>query len=155
MLVTTAMIGESKRNVPSLSSASATRKLALAESRVGAERAQLAADHRRSGSRPASRRTAPISEVVVVLPCVPATAMPYFMRISSASISARGITGIFSSRARTTSGFEYVTAEEMTSTSTSLVDVRRRRAHRCRCARPGARSRRVVSLSTTSEPDTV
>ncbi len=32
--------------------------------------------------------------VVVVLPWVPAMAMPYFMRISSASISARGITGI-------------------------------------------------------------
>ena len=76
------------------------------------------------GSSPASRRTAAISEVVVVLPCVPATAMPYFMRISSASISARGITGIFSSRARTTSGFENVTADEMTSD----VDVARRRA---------------------------
>ncbi len=42
-------------------------------------------------------------QVVVVLPCVPATAMPYFMRISSASISARGITGI-SRRVR----FEYL-----------------------------------------------
>jgi len=39
------------------------------------------------------------------------------MRISSASISARGITGIFSSRARTTSGFENLTADEMTTTS--------------------------------------
>ncbi len=35
-----------------------------------------------------------MSEVVVVLPWVPATAMPYFMRISSASISARRITGM-------------------------------------------------------------
>ena len=34
-------------------------------------------------------------EVVVVFPCAPATAMPYFRRMSSASISARGITGIF------------------------------------------------------------
>ena len=30
-----------------------------------------------------------IIDVVVVLPCMPATAMPYFRRISSASISAR------------------------------------------------------------------
>jgi len=30
-------------------------------------------------------------------------AMPHFMRISSASISARGITGIFNARARTIS----------------------------------------------------
>ena len=35
----------------------------------------------------------------MVLPCEPATAMPYFMRISSASISARGMTGI-AARAR-------------------------------------------------------
>ena len=32
--------------------------------------------------------------VVVVLPCVPATAMPRRKRISSASISARGTTGM-------------------------------------------------------------
>jgi hypothetical protein len=32
--------------------------------------------------------------VVVVLPCVPATAMPCFRRISSASISARGTIGM-------------------------------------------------------------
>ena len=62
---------------------------------------------------------AAISEVVVVLPCVPATAMPYFRRISSASISARGMTGILSARACTTSGFEYFTADEITTTSMS------------------------------------
>ena len=44
MLVTTAMIGDRRRNEPSLSSASATRILALPEPGVGAERAQLAAD---------------------------------------------------------------------------------------------------------------
>ena len=44
------------------------------------------------------------------------------MRISSASISARGMTGIFSARACTTSGLEYFTAEEMTTTSMSGVD---------------------------------
>ena len=46
------------------------------------------------GSRPAEAKMAAIIEVVVVLPWAPATAMPYFRRISSASISARGMTGI-------------------------------------------------------------
>ena len=31
--------------------------------------------------------------VVVVLPCVPAMATPFFMRISSANMTARGTTG--------------------------------------------------------------
>jgi hypothetical protein len=61
---------------------------------------------------------AAINEVVVVLPCVPATATPHFMRMSSASISARGMTGTFNARACTISGFEYLTAEEITTTST-------------------------------------
>ena len=46
------------------------------------------------GSRPPSASTDAMRLVVVVLPCVPATAMPCFRRISSASISARGTTGI-------------------------------------------------------------
>jgi hypothetical protein len=53
-----------------------------------------------------------MSEVVVVLPCVPATAMPYLRRISSASISARGITGICRSRATRTSTLSRDTADE-------------------------------------------
>ena len=64
------------------------------------------------GSRPASLSTAAVMEVVDVLPCEPETAMLYFMRISSASISARGITGIFLSLAAMTSGLPAVTAEE-------------------------------------------
>src|SRR5256885_13093537 len=47
------------------------------------------------GSKCAAARTDATSEVVVVFPCAPATAIPYLSRISSASISARGITGIF------------------------------------------------------------
>ena len=43
--------------------------------------------HRRVKPPPAS--TAAIMHVVVVFPCIPATAIPYFSRISSASISAR------------------------------------------------------------------
>ena len=46
------------------------------------------------GSSPARSSTSAIIEVVLVLPCAPATAMPKRSRISSASISARGITGI-------------------------------------------------------------
>ena len=45
------------------------------------------------GSRPPSASTDAMRLVVVVLPCVPATAMPCFRRISSASISARGTIG--------------------------------------------------------------
>ena len=56
------------------------------------------------GSSPPSASTLAIRLVVVVLPCVPAMAMPCFKRISSASISARGTTGIPCSRAATTSG---------------------------------------------------
>ncbi len=54
-------------------------------------------------------------EVVVVLPWLPATAMPYFRRISSASSSPRGITGICRRRASCTSGFCSSTAELTTS----------------------------------------
>ena len=46
------------------------------------------------GSRPPAASTAATIDVVVVLPCMPAMAMPYFRRISSASISARGMTGM-------------------------------------------------------------
>ncbi len=54
--------------------------------------------------------------VVVVLPWEPAMAMPYFMRISSASISPRGITGTLAARAATTSGLLPFTALEITTT---------------------------------------
>ena len=42
--------------------------------------------------------------VVVVLPWAPATAIANFIRISSPSISARGMTGIWRARAASTSG---------------------------------------------------
>ena len=57
-------------------------------------------------------------EVVEVLPWLPATAMPYFLsRISSASISARWMTGMCCSRAATTSGLSTAMAVEVTTTS--------------------------------------
>ena len=52
-----------------------------------------------------------VIEVVVVLPWLPATAIPYLRRISSASSSPRGITGICRRRASCTSGFCSSTAE--------------------------------------------
>ena len=69
------------------------------------------------GSKPPSASTLAIKLVVVVLPCVPATAMPCLKRINSASIKARGTTGIFFSRAANTSGLSDFTAVEVTTTS--------------------------------------
>ncbi len=51
-------------------------------------------------------------EVVVVLPWEPATAMPSCSRITSASISARGITGILRRSASSSSGLLPRTADE-------------------------------------------
>ena len=59
--------------------------------------------------------------VVVVLPWEPAMAMPYFMRISSASISPRGITGILAAWAAITSGLSPFTAVEITTTWASSM----------------------------------
>jgi len=66
-------------------------------------------------------RTAAIIAVVDVLPCAPATATPYFMRMISASISARGMTGIFRRRASTISGFSDLIAEDTTTTSAAAT----------------------------------
>ena len=60
-------------------------------------------------------------DVVVVLPWLPATATPYFSRISSASISARGITGMPRRRASCTSGLSLRTAVEATTTCASAT----------------------------------
>ena len=68
------------------------------------------------GSNPPSASTAATMEVVVVLPWVPATAIPYLSRMSSASISARGIVGIWRCRATWTSTLSLATAEEYTTT---------------------------------------
>ena len=69
------------------------------------------------GSRPAWSSSTAVIEVVVVLPCDPATATANFIRISSASISARGMIGRWSFRAAASSGLSAGTAEEMTTTS--------------------------------------
>jgi len=104
------------------------------------------------GSKPPASRTTAVMDVVVVLPCDPATAMPYFMRISSASISARGMTGMRLVLAFSTSTLSSRTAEEMTTTSASL-----RFSARWPMATTAPRraSRRVASFSWMSEPETL
>ena len=65
------------------------------------------------GSSPPCARTFATMEVVVVFPWAPAMATPNLRRINSASISARGITGICLDFAAITSGFPTATAEEI------------------------------------------
>ena len=111
MFVTTVTAGASRRNEPSLSSASATRKrpcpsLAFEPSVRSRPPTTIV------GSSPPRWSTAATMLVVVVFPCEPPTATPYFMRMSSASMSARGITGMPSARARVSSGLSGLMAEE-------------------------------------------
>src|SRR2546425_990106 len=150
MLVTTAMVGVRRRNEPSLSSASATSRSprpSLALLSITPRRPPMMI----VGSSPAPARTCATIEVVVVLPCDPAMAMPYLMRMSSASISARGITGIWRRRASSTSGLSGRTAEETTTTSASPTpSAKWPRA----TVAPMARSRCTVALSSRSEPVT-
>ena len=114
MLVTTAITGARRRKEPSLSSASATsrspapRRVVLGVASGASTRPPITA----VGSRPTAPSTCAISEVVVVLPWLPAIAMPSLRRITSASISARGITGILRRPASTSSGFSGRTADE-------------------------------------------
>ena len=71
------------------------------------------------GSSPARCSTEAIRLVVVVLPCEPAITTPCLSRISSPSISARGITGMCRARAACTSGLSGRTADDTTTTSAS------------------------------------
>ena len=111
MFVTTAMVGVSFKNDPSLSSASATKR-SPAPSRAFEPSAFTLPPTTTVGSRPAARSTVATSEVVVVFPCDPAIVTLYLTRISSASISARGMIGISSARARTSSGLSFEIALE-------------------------------------------
>ncbi len=150
MLVTMAMAGERRRKLPSDSSASATR-YSLWPKRALLPKARSFPPTTMVGSQPATSRTVATSEVVVVLPCEPATAMPYLRRMSSASISARRMTGIFWARAKRTSGLSALTAEEMTTTSTpSMLAASWPSMMRA----PSDSSRRVTSLARRSLPDT-
>jgi hypothetical protein len=120
MLVTTAIVGESSRKDPSLSSASRTIYSPFPS------RALLPMVFNRPptttvGSNPARSRIVAIMDVVVVFPWVPAMAMLYFSRASSASISALGITGIFRRSAARISGLSRRTADDVTTTCAAPI----------------------------------
>src|SRR5256886_8724291 len=88
IVVTTATTGASMRKLRSLSSASTTKYSPL-PSRAVVPIWLTFPPITNVGSRCAAASTEATIEVVVVLPCAPATAIPYFNRISSANISAR------------------------------------------------------------------
>ena len=118
MFVTTATVGVSRRNERSLSSASTTMYSPLPR-RALLPKAESLPPMTAVGSSPARSSTRATIDVVVVFPCAPATAMPDRSRINSASISARGITGIRRRWASAISGFSGRTADEYTTTSAS------------------------------------
>ncbi len=66
------------------------------------------------GSKPAAFIIEATIEVVVVLPWLPAIAIPNFNRINSASNSPRGITGICKRRASATSALSASSADVTT-----------------------------------------
>ena len=151
MLVTTAMVGESLRNERSDSSASATMNSPRPR-RAPEPSTPSRPPTTTVGSRPPLSSTSATIEVVVVLPWLPATATPYLRRISSASISVRGITGMPRRRASTTSGFSGFTAVEVTTTWAP----RRRAAAWPSAKRAPKDTRRSVTLERfRSEPETV
>ncbi len=148
MLVTTAMVAGSLTKVPSDSSASATTHSPLPR-RAFDPQALMMPPLTTVGSIPAASRTAATSDVVVVLPWVPPTAMDHFRRISSASISARRTTGTRRLRAATISGLSGLTADETTSTCASP---RLASSWPMATGTPMAFSRRVLWFSARSLP---
>ena len=150
MLVMVATSGLSRRKLPSLSSASATShcpppSLALAPA------ASSCPPITKVGSSPASLSTAAVRLVVVVLPWVPATAMPRRKRISSASIAARGMIGMRWLRASISSGLSSRMALDTTTQSApSTLAAEWPRMMRA----PSLARRRVAALSDMSEPET-
>ncbi len=87
----------------------------------------------------------------MVLPCVPATAMPRRKRISSASIIARGTIGMRWLRASISSGLSALIALETTTQSVpSTLEALWPRITRA----PSEARRRVAAFSDASEPET-
>ena len=103
------------------------------------------------GSMPPASKSAATIEVVVVLPCVPATATFDFSRISSASISARRTTGSFCARAASSSGLPGLIADEIT---TTLAPSRFSAFCPTNTVAPFAASRSVIGLAFASDPCT-
>ena len=150
MLVTTDITGIRFKNEASDSSASTTMYSPLPK-RACAPALFKRPPITKVGSMPASASTLATKLVVVVLPCVPAIATPFFKRISSASMTARGTTGMSLACAATTSGLSACTAVEVTTASAPAM---------CAAAcptwmpMPNARKRAKVGPSAKSEPDT-
>src|SRR3989339_1377400 len=148
MLVITAMIGCRYRTAASDSSAWATMNSPV-PSLAFAPLLLSLPPITKVGSKPPLASTLAASEVVVVLPCVPATAMPWRRRINSASIIARGTTGMRRARAASTSGLSWPTAVDTTTASASV---------RCCSAwprytvAPSCLRRCVTAFSLRSEP---
>ena len=103
------------------------------------------------GSSPAWPSTLATRLVVVVLPCVPAIAMPCLRRISSASITARGTTGTRRARAAMTSALSPFTAVD---TTTACAPAMCAAAWPIDTFTPRLARRCSVALSLWSEPDT-
>ena len=148
MLVTIATAGFRRRKLPSLSSASATSHWP-SPSRAFAPAASNWPPITKVGSIPPSASTLASNDVVVVLPWVPATAMPRLKRISSASISARGTTGIRCERASSSSGLSGLIALLTTTQSASSTLAA---AWPLLMVAPSDAKRRVTALSALSEP---
>ncbi len=100
---------------------------------------------------PPSDSTLATSEVVVVLPWVPAMAMPRLKRISSFNISARGTTGMRSAWAASSSGLPGLIALEITTTSAPAMLPA---AWPRWTVAPMPCRRRVTAVSFWSEPET-
>ena len=148
MLVTTATVGRNSRKDASLSSASAIRWpplpcLALPPSAVSSPPITQV------GSMPPATKMLAIRPAVVVLPWLPATAMPKRPRISAASSAPLGSTGTPSSRALASSTLSASMAVEATTSSASCTAAA---WWPWRTTAPSVARRRTTALSATSEP---
>src|SRR5215813_12990447 len=104
------------------------------------------------GSKPPASTSAATSEVVVVLPWVPAIATQRLSRMSSASISARRTTGRRRARAAVSSGLSRLIAVDTTTTSASPSAPAE---WPMEILAPLSRRRLTLALSEASDPWTV
>src|SRR5438309_6455106 len=116
MLVTIAISGSSERNARSYSSASITMR-SPRPAYAFVPRSRRTAPQMSDGSRPPARSAVHASAVVVLFPCVPATARTRLPRASSRHASSRFHTGMPAARAAATSGFASPYALDRTTTS--------------------------------------
>ena len=153
MLVTTAMVGESFRKLPSLSSASATRNSPCPSLALAAQAVELPADHH--GGVEARLRPAPWRSGRWSWSC--RGCRRWRCRISAASArpaSRRaGSPGSCCSRAAMTSGLSLLTAEEITTTCGAATFSGRWPSviSAAQLAEPPV----VISISLRSEPETL